>query len=360
MHFGLTEEQKLLQETLRSFVASECPPPRLRELFESGRGNDPALWKGLSEMGITGLVVPEAYGGAGLELLEASLAAEQMGAGALPAPFLGHVLACLALHLAGSDAQKERWLPALASGAARGSVALAEEGDAWDPESWQLRADGDVLRGRKRHVPAGADADLLVVGTAGGGLALVARGARVVAEPEAGLDRTRPVATLRFDGAACEPLAPGSGASASARLRDAGLVLCAADAFGAAWQLVQMTVAYAKSRRQFGQPIAGFQAVKHQLADMATQIEPARGLFWYAAHAWDHLPDEAPRAAAIAKHHLSSRAAEVARAAVELHGGLGFTWECDVQIWMKRILFDRAWGGNPEHHRARAAMLAGW
>ena len=358
MHFGLTEEQKLLQETLRSFVASECPPPRLRELFEAGRGNDAALWKGLSEMGVTGLVVPEAYGGAGLELLEASLVAEQMGAGALPVPFLGHVLACLALNLAGSDAQKERWLPTLASGAALGSVALAEDGDAWDPETWQLRADGGALRGRKRHVPAGADADLLVVGTESGGLALVARGARVVAEPESALDRTRPVAALRFEGAACEPLAAARGASA--RLRDAGLVLCAADAFGAAWQLVQMTVAYAKSRQQFGQPIAGFQAVKHQLADMATQIEPARGLFWYAAHAWDHLPDEAPRAAAIAKHHLTERAAEIARAAVELHGGLGFTWECDVQIWMKRALFDRAFLGAPAHHRARCAAMGGW
>jgi len=358
VHFGLTDEQKLLQETVRSFVATECPPPRLRELFEAGRGNDAALWKGLSEMGVTGLVVPEAYGGAGLELLEAALVVEQMGAGALPAPFLGHVLACLALNLAGSDAQKERWLPALASGTALGSVALAEEGDAWDPETWRLRVDGGALRGRKRHVPAGADADLLVVGTAGGGLALVARGAGVVAEAEAGLDRTRPAATLRFEGAACEPLAAAPGASA--RLRDAGLVLCAADAFGAAWQLVQMTVAYAKSRQQFGQPIAGFQAVKHQLADMATQIEPARGLFWYAAHAWDHLPDETPRAAAIAKHHLTERAAEIARAAVELHGGLGFTWECDVQIWMKRALFDRAFLGAPAHHRARCAAMGGW
>jgi alkylation response protein AidB-like acyl-CoA dehydrogenase len=207
-------------------------------------------------------------------------------------------------------------------------------------------------------VPGGADAELLVVGTAGGGLALVQRGDGVRAEPEAGLDRTRPLATLRLEGAACEEL-PG-GVAASGRLRDAGLAVLAADAFGAAWRLVQMTVEYAKSRQQFGQPIAQFQSVKHQLADMATSLEPARGLFWYAAHAWDHLPQEAPRAAAIAKHHLTERAAEIARAAVELHGGLGFTWECDVHIWMKRILFDRAWAGNPEYHRARAAAMARW
>ena len=358
MHFGLTEEQELLQETLRGFIAAECPAPRLRELFEAGRGHDPALWKGLAEMGIAGLVVPERFGGAGLELLELALVFEQAGAGALPSPLLGHSLACLALVLAGSDAQQQRWLPALASGAQLGSVALAEDGDAWEPETWTLHADGGRVHGRKRHVPSGADADLWVVGTAGGGLALVPRGDGVRAEDERGIDRTRPVSSLRFDGAPCEVL-PG-GAAASARLRDAGLVLLAADAFGAAWQLVRMTVEYAKTRQQFGQPIAQFQAVKHQLADMATSIEPARGLFWYAAHAFDHLPGEASRSAAIAKHHLTDRATDIARQAVELHGGLGFTWECDVQIWLKRAMFDRAFLGTPEQHRARAAKLGGW
>ena len=123
---------------------------------------------------------------------------------------------------------------------------------------------------------------------------------------------------------------------------------------------MRLTVDYAKARQQFGTAIAQFQSVKHQLADMATSIEPARGLFWYAAHAFDHLPAEAARAAAIAKHHLTDRATDIARAAVELHGGLGFTWECDVQIWFKRAMFDRAFLGTPEAHRARAAELAGW
>ncbi len=358
MHFGLTEEQELLQETLRGFIAAECPAPRLRELFEAGRGHDPALWKGLAEMGVAGLLVPERFGGAGLELLELALVSEQAGGGALPAPLLGHSLACLALVLAGSNAQKQRWLPALASGAQIGSVALAEAGDVWDPGAWSLRGECGRLHGHKRHVPWGADADLLVVGRLGGGLALVPRGAAAHAEDERGIDRTRPVAALHFEGAPCEVL-PG-GAAASARLRDAGLVLLAADAFGAAWQLVRMTVEYAKTRQQFGQPIAQFQAVKHQLADMATSLEPARGLFWYAAHAQGHLPQEAPRAAAIAKHHLTDRATDVARQAVELHGGLGFTWECDVQIWLKRAMFDRAFLGTPEQHRARSADLGGW
>jgi alkylation response protein AidB-like acyl-CoA dehydrogenase len=358
MHFGLTEEQELLQETLRGFVAAECPSARLRALFDAGTGHDPGLWKGLAEMGIPGLVVPEAYGGAGLELLDLALAAEVLGDGALPAPFLGHSLAALALMRGGSDAQQQRWLPRLAGGEAIGGVAFAEADDVWDPEHWTLALREGRLHGSKRHVPHAALADLLVVGTASGGLALVERGASGMrVEAERGIDRTRPLATLHFDATPCEPL---PGASAAAWVRDAGLVLLAADAFGAAWRLTRMTVDHAKSRKQFGQPIAAFQAVKHQLADMATAIEPTRGLFWYAAHALDHLPDEAPRAAALAKAHITDRTVEIARAAVELHGGIGFTWECDVQMWFKRAMFDRALLGTPEHHRARVAALGGY
>jgi alkylation response protein AidB-like acyl-CoA dehydrogenase len=199
----------------------------------------------------------------------------------------------------------------------------------------------------------------VVLGLSGGHFAIVERGARGVSmEDERGADRTRPIAQLSFDAAPAELLAGSPGAAA--RVRDAALVVLAADAFGAAWRLVRMTVEYAKTRQQFGTPIAQFQAVKHQLADMATRIEPTRGLFWYAAHAWDHLPSESARAAAIAKAHITARASEVAREAVELHGGLGFTWECDVQLWFKRAMFDRTWGGTPEHHLARIAALGDW
>jgi alkylation response protein AidB-like acyl-CoA dehydrogenase len=285
--------------------------------------------------------------------------AEVLGGGALPGPFLGHSLACLALERAGSAAQKQRWLPALAAGEAIGSVAFAEAGDRWDPEAWELALRDGRLHGAKQQVPFGALADLWVVGTAGGGLAVVEKGATGLAGEDAGcIDRTRPLSHLRFDATPAEAL-EGGGAESGA-LRDAGLCALAADAFGAAWSLVRMTVDYARERRQFGRPIAEFQAVKHQLADMATSIEPTRGLHWYAAHAQDHVKEDAARAAAIAKAHIAERAVEIGRAAVELHGGLGFTWECDVQIWLKRAMFDRAWLGTPEHHRARAAALGGW
>jgi alkylation response protein AidB-like acyl-CoA dehydrogenase len=144
-------------------------------------------------------------------------------------------------------------------------------------------------------------------------------------------------------------------------LRDAALVLLAADAFGAAHRLIRMTVDYCKTRQQFGQPIAQFQALKHQLANMAVEVDPTRGLWWYAAHAFDHeSPERAARAAALAKSHVTDRAMQAARDAVECHGGIGFTWECDVQLWFKRILFDRQWLGTPEQHRERIAQLNGW
>jgi alkylation response protein AidB-like acyl-CoA dehydrogenase len=358
MDFGISEEQALLQQTVADFLAKECPIGRVRELFDADAAHDPALWKGLCELGLSGLLVPERFGGAGLGLVDLALVAEVLGRAATPGPFLGHALATVAIQEGGSDAQKERWLPRLAAGEALATVALGEPGARWEPESWTAAIGGGRVSGTKSFVLGGAAADLLVVGAAGGALALVEPGAGgVELAPISGLDRTRRCDALRLASAPCEPLPDG--ARAAARVRDAGLALLAADAFGGASKLVELSVEYAKTRVQFGVPIAQFQAVKHKLADMAVEIEPARGLFWWAAHAWDALPDEQARAAAVAKAHLSDRFAQVARDAVEIHGGIGFTWECDVQFWFKRAVFDRTWLGDPGHHRERALRLGG-
>ncbi|MEM7408763.1 MAG: acyl-CoA dehydrogenase family protein [Myxococcota bacterium] len=357
MDFGLSEEQRLLQDTLRNFAGQECPLPRLRELFEAGQGHDPELWKGLVEIGVGGLALPEAHGGSGLEVLDLALVAEVLGEAALPVPFLGHALAGLAIAWGGSEAQQAEWLPKLATGDVTATVALLEGSSAWQPEEWAL-APGASLRGEKRYVPDAARADLLVVGTQGGGFALVETGDPGVSwTAEEGLDRTRGIAHLHLDGAKAEAL-PGAGAAA--RVRDAALAILAADAFGAAWRLLRMTIEYAGTREQFGTPLAQFQGVKHQIANAATSLEPARGLWWYAAHAVDQLPDRAPHASAHAKAHLTDRAIGAARDAVELHGGIGYTWESDVQIWFKRVLFDRTFLGGPEVHRERAAQISGW
>ena len=354
MDFSLSEDQELFQNTVRGFVAKECPSQTARAIFDGTREGAAALRRGLAEIGVAGLVIPEAHGGVGLELLDLALVAEELGRGAVPVPFLGHALATLALARGGSASQQAAWLPRLASGEARATVALAEDGG-WLPATWRAEHANGRLRAVKRYVPEADGADLFVVGCRGGSLALVAAGPEAAVTAAPTLDRGRPLATLALDGAPAEPLAADAGL-----LIDAACVLLAADAFGAAHHLVRATAEYLQTRRQFGQPIAQFQAVKHQLANMALEIDPTRGLWWYAAHAFDHAPADASRAAALAKAHITERAQQVARDAVEAHGGIGFTWECDVQIWFKRIMFDRLWLGAPELHRERFAALEAW
>jgi alkylation response protein AidB-like acyl-CoA dehydrogenase len=378
VHFGLSEEQEMLQETVRGFASAELPPTRLREIFDAGVGHDASLWQGLVEMGLTGLVVGEEHGGAGLEILELALVCEVAGGAGLPGALLEHNLACLAICAAGSRDQQSRWLPALASGQLIGTVALGEgehdgrdgkgEGDGrWQPDQWSVRESGGKLQGHKHYVPHLEHAGLVVVGIEGGGLAVldlsqggddVPAGIRIASQD--GIDRTRPISQLTMESAEAEVL-PGAADGKAARLVvDAGLVGLAADAFGAASRLIQLSVEYAKDRKQFGFPIAQFQAVKHQLARMATEIEPTRALLWYAAHALDQALPDASRHASMVKGHVTDRTLAVAREAVEIHGGLGFTWECDVQMWFKRAMFDRSFLGTPETHRERMASLAGW
>ena len=268
-------------------------------------------------------------------------------------------MASLALALAGSEEQKRRWLPRLAAGEAIGSVPLCEESGDWAPGASRTRASDGRVTGAKVFVEAASRADLFVVGVEGGGLVLVeggAPGAKIA--PTDTLDRTRRLHRLDLDRAPCEAL-PG-GAAAAPRVRDAGLVLLAADAFGAAARLIQMTIEYTKVREQFDTPLAQFQSVKHQIANMATDAELCRGLLWYAAHAFDHIESDAERSAALAKAHITDRAMQVARDAVELHGGIGFTWECDVHMWFKRTMFDRAFLGTPAVHRERNASCTAW
>jgi alkylation response protein AidB-like acyl-CoA dehydrogenase len=357
MDFGLSEEQQLLQETIRGFVENECPLARLREIFDGDSDYNPALWQGLVEMGVAGLTVPEQYGGAEMELLDLALVAEILGAGAVPSPFFGHSLAAIAISLGGDAAQKQRWLPGIAAGETIATIALGEAGEAWDPSGWQAEVVGGRLSGTKTYVTSAEVATWIVVGIAGGGFAVVARDtAGVKIEPIDSADRTRRSASVTFENAAAEVIA----APVADRVRDAGLILLAADALGGAWRLIEMSTDYAKAREQFGKKIAEFQAVKHQLANMAIEVEPGRALLWFAAHAFDHVQDQAELAAAMAKSHLTDRYTQVSRDAVEIYGGIGLTWECEVQMWLKRGLFDRAYLGLPQVHRERAARLSGW
>ena len=359
MYFDLSDEQRLLQETVAQFMDNEFPLARIRELYDDEVGFDPVLWKGLAELGLAGIHLPGEYGGSELEILDLAVVAETLGSLAAPVPFLSHSLASLAISLAGNTDQKSRWLPGLASGETLATVALAEAGGGWMPDEWTIQS-GAAITGTKEIVEFGEHADLFVVGLAGGRFGVVARDATgVEIQRVESADRTRRITRVSFDETPIALLEEG-GVEAAERVRDVGLVLISADAFGGAAKLVDMSVEYAKNREQFGVTIGHFQALKHQLANMAVEIEPTRALYWYAAHALDHVPDESARCAAIAKSHITERYQQVARDATEAHGGIGYTWEGDTQILFKRAMFDRVFLGTPRVHQNRAADMAGW
>ncbi len=363
MDFDLSDEQRLLQETVAQFIENECPMARLRELFDDEVGYDPVLWKGLAEMGLAGIHLPGEYGGSELEVLDLAVVAETLGQAAAPVPFLSHSLAAQAILSGGNDEQKSRMLPSLASGEQLATVAFAEEDGVWLPDQWTLTApEGKTgtVTGTKEIVEFGEHADSFVVGLAGGKMGVVQRNASgVEIQRVEAVDRTRRIARVSFDSTPIEMLEQG-GEEAAGRVRDVGLVLLAADAFGGATKLVNMSIEYSTTREQFGVTIAHFQALKHQLANMAVEIEPTRALYWYAAHALDHVPEDAERTAALAKSHICDRFSQIARDATEAHGGIGYTWEGDTQIWFKRAMFDRVFLGTPRLHKDRVARLAGW
>jgi len=361
MDFGLSEEQRLLEQTLRRWLDEQVPVARVREIAAREDAADAALWKGLAELGVLGLLVPEEHGGSGLGLLDAALAMESLARAAAPAPFLGSaVLAPVALAAAGTEAQRREWLPRIATGSGRIGVALGELTGRRDGAA--LRVDGGRLQGRALFAIDAGAADAFVVALDRDHLVLVpADAANLAATLLPTVDRTRRVAELVFDGVG--PIewlgGPAGVAGAAARVLDAGRVALAADALGAAERALEMAVAYARQRVQFGRPIGSFQAVKHLCAEMAAELEPARALVWYAAYAFDHRPDEATLVAAHAKAHLAEVATAIVRTATEVYGGYGFTEEGDLHLWFKRAGLDRQLLGGPEAVRAEAAAAQG-
>ncbi|ODT88312.1 acyl-CoA dehydrogenase family protein [Phenylobacterium sp. SCN 70-31] len=359
MDFDLSDTQKALYSSVRRFFETEAPPSRLLKIYDRDEGLDRDLWRKSADLGLAGLIVPEEHGGAGLELLDLAVVTDAMGYCAAPGPLLGHALVGMALSLGGSEEQKARWLPRLASGEVVASLAISEHGERWQPDQWTAVATAGRLTASKKNVLFAADADLFLVGLAGGGLALVEQGAPGLTVREVdGIDRTRRLGALGFVDTPCELLPEGL--AVAERIRDAALVLLAADAYGGAHRSVELMTNYANERVQFGRTIGHFQGVKHQIADAAAEVEPARQLVWYAAYTFDHRPDEAPRLAALAKAHLTDRYVNTTRTMVLLHGGIGYTWEFHCQFWLKRAMFDRTFLGSPSVHRERAAAMADW
>ena len=363
MDFSLSEEQELLAASLRRFLAAECPVTRVRELVAGQPGHDGGTWKSLCELGVAGLLVPEQHGGSGLGMLDAAVAAESLAWGVAPGPFLGSaVMAPVALRAAGSAEQQARWLPRLATGECRIGVAANELVSRRDGAGVTLR-DGR-LHGLALMVIDGIEADhLLVPVDEGRSLARIdARAAGVTSTSLRTIDRTRGFTEVRLDGVAVDEWIgePGAASAACDRMLDAARVALAADTLGASERALELAVAYALARKQFDRVIGSFQAVKHLCAEMVAELEPARSLVWYAAHAFDAVPEEASRMALHAKAHLSEIGPFIVRTATEVHGGIGFTDEQNLHYWFKRVGVNRQLLGSPEALRERAAQLEGW
>jgi alkylation response protein AidB-like acyl-CoA dehydrogenase len=357
VNFDLDDDQRLLDETLRRYFRVQFGPDAMRGAFESPRFEiDQTPWADLAAMGLFAILVPEEHGGSGRGLVDLAVAAECLGYAAAPGPFLEHSLATLAIAIGGDDEQRQRWLPTLGAGTARATLAVAEAHNCWSADD--LRIGGSVLRGTKSWVLNAEGADLVVVLMRDGVALLIPGTPGCELMPVESLDGTRRFSTLVLDGPEHERL-PG-GVDVARAVLDAGAVLLAADAFGGAQRCLHASVAYAQTREQFGVTIGHFQAIKHQLADMALDVEPCRGLYWYAAHAFDHVPADAPRFASLAKAHIADRYLAAARRSIEIHGGIGYTWECDLHIYLRRAVFDRAAFGSPTAHRERFAALADW
>ncbi|MET0294760.1 MAG: acyl-CoA dehydrogenase family protein [Phenylobacterium sp.] len=352
MYFDLTDEQKQLRDQLNSLLSDRCSPIQALARFNQPEAFDPALWSSLMEMGLGAILAPEDKGGLGMGLLTLAVVAESLGHYAAPGPVVANAIAAWLLAEVGGH---DETVGKLVSGEQIAAFALSAE-TGWRPENWTVDAAGN---GEVRSVESGDKADVFIVGVAGGGLALARRGdAGVTVEAVDTVDRTRPIARLRLEGAKLEPLTQD--AALVERLWDALSIVTAADARGAAKRAMTMAVEYANQRVQFNRPIGQFQGLKYQLAEMAMQVEPAQPLVWYAAHTWDAMPAQTPRAAALAKSHVTDLAVSVGRACVEAHGGIGYTWEYPLHLWLKRAMHDRVMYAAPSTHRERAAVLAGW
>jgi len=357
MRFDLSADQEALASALDTLLQRECSRERLRAAIDGGTGVDEQLWGALAGMGLFGIALPEEVGGAGGGLLDLAVAMEALGSAAAPVPFLEHVLATAAVARTGSPEQLEQWLPPLLAGERRCTLATLADDLIWEPGRWSSRPDRPLV-GTATAVLGAATADSLLVGLDHGFALVHLQDPAVTVEPLEVLDLTRRISRVRLDGPDYELLKATP--DAMSWIRDAALVLFAADAAGGAAHCLSTAVDYATTREQFGVTIGHFQAVKHRIADMALDVEPARTLYWYAAHAVDTDSEDGPRAAALAKAHLTETYVSTARKAIEVHGGIGYTWDCDLHIWLKRAILDRAQFGSPRVHRARVAALSEW
>ena len=379
MDFGFSQEQELLRQTARSFLEKECPSAFVRRMMDDPAGTTDEFWGKLAELGWLGLIYPEAHGGMGLGLVDLTVVLEEMGRAVMPGPFFSTVLlGGLTVLQAGTDAQKAAWLPRIAAGEAQVTLALLEESARWDAAGVEAvakpgKSGGFVLSGTKLFVPDGHTADLLVVAARtakpskedpahGVSLFLVPRDRKGVATtllPT--MDQTRKLAEVALARVEVGPdalLGPLHGGwPVVARVLDRAAVALCAEMCGGAQKVLDLSTDYAKMRVAFGRPIGAYQAVKHRCADMLVAVENAKSITYYAAWAADQGAPDAELAASMAKAFVSDAYRKVAGDGIQVHGGIGFTWEHDLHLYFKRAKGSEVAFGDATLHRERVARL---
>ncbi|MBW6524203.1 acyl-CoA/acyl-ACP dehydrogenase [Sphingomonas sp. RHCKR47] len=354
MNFDYSDEQKMLKDEARKFLDAKCPPAVVRGVLDhADRAYDESLWRGVAEQGWLGAAIPEAHGGLGLGHVELCALAEELGRACAPTPFASTVyFVAEALMLFGSEAQQAKWLPRIAAGEVIGAFATSEGPGPTTARSIGTSVTGGRLSGVKIPVTDGDVADLIVV-LAGDGLYLVERGAGVIAEVLTTLDPTRSAARLTFTDAAAEPLGDEDGFTAAQQVFDRAAVLLAFEQIGGADKALEMAKRYALDRYAFGRPIGGYQAIKHKLADVYVKNEIARSNAYYGAWALNARAAELPLAAATARVAASEAFWFASKENIQTHGGIGFTWEADPQLYYRRSRQLSLVAGAPAQWRER-------
>jgi alkylation response protein AidB-like acyl-CoA dehydrogenase len=373
MDFGFNEEQELLRSTARKFLENECTSEFVRARMEEPAGVTDDFWKKLAEQGWLGLIYSEEHGGSGLGFVDLTVLMEEMGRAVMPGPYFSTVvLGGLAILEAGSAEQKKAWLPRISQGHAKATLAWAEPNARWDAGGVTVNAkaagSGFTLSGTKLFVPDAHLADVLVVVARtregktpeeGVSLFLVPKGAKgleVKLLPT--MDQTRKLCEVVLHDVPAELLGAKDGGWAPLqRVVDRATVALCAEMCGGAQKVLDMTVDYAKIRIAFGKPIGSYQGVKHRAADMLVDVENAKSLTYYAAWAMDERVPEAGLAASMAKAYCSDAFRKVAGAGIQLHGGIGFTWEHDLHLYFKRAKSSEFTFGDATYHRERVAQL---
>jgi alkylation response protein AidB-like acyl-CoA dehydrogenase len=366
MEFDLSKPQKLLQKSARELFARACPAKKVRELMAGDTALDAGLWSAVAEQGWPGIHLSEANGGLGLGVVDLVVVGEEMGRACFPGPFLGTVWAATLI----ADANPgSKYLKSLAAGESKGAVALLDSDASWDLPEVRLQAkqigNGYQLTGRKSFVSDAGVADVIVcVARAGGDFALLAvpagaAGVSIKATP--GLDQTRKLYDVTLEGVTVGAegvLAVGEAArGALVRSTQVATLLVCADMLGGMQWIMEDAVEYAKTRQQFGKPIGSFQAVQHMCADMLLWTESSRSAIYFAAWALDAEPESAARVVSTAKVYASDASREGANRGVQVHGGIGFTWEHDLHLYYKRSKASEILFGDASHHRAQLADL---